>query len=325
MIEVRSPSRLHFGLLAFDPSGGRQFGGVGLMVRRPDVVVRVRAAAGITATGPLGDRAKAFARAFARGSGRSTKGAAIEVVRAPRPHCGLGTGTQLAMAVGRALAKLSGVEAADAGELAKLVDRGQRSAIGAYGFFKGGLIVEGGKSQPRRISPLLARQAFPRDWRVVLICPQNMQGVSGKAEHHAFGSLPAISEQATGRMCRLVLLGLLPALAERDGAAFGEALYELQQVTGRCFKSAQGGVYASPFLQRIVTFVRQQGVPGVGQSSWGPTLYAVTDDRDRARHLAAAVRSRFDLSADEVTITQADNRGAMVREVGDGGLRAPHV
>ena len=316
MIEVRSPSRLHFGLLAFDPSGGRQFGGVGLMVRRPDLVVRVKAAAGFTATGPLGGRAKAFARGLARRCGRSIKGANIEVVRAPRPHCGLGTGTQLAMAVGKAMAKLSGVEAADAGELAKLVDRGQRSAIGAYGFFKGGLIVEGGKSEPNRLSPLLARQAFPRDWRVVLICPQEMRGFSGKAERHAFGTLPAISEQATGRMCRLVLLGLLPAVADRDITGFGESLYELQQVTGRCFKSAQGGVYASPLLQRIVTFARKQGVSGVGQSSWGPTLYAVTDDRDRARHVAAAVRGRFDLSAEEVMITQADNRGATVREMG---------
>ena len=41
MIEVRTPSRLHFGLLALDPSRPRQFGGVGLMVREPDLHERL--------------------------------------------------------------------------------------------------------------------------------------------------------------------------------------------------------------------------------------------------------------------------------------------
>lgn len=320
MIEVRAPSRLHFGLLAFNQAEARQFGGVGLMIDRPDVLLRVGEqdrAAGFSGEGPMSDRAVDIAerfaqRAVAAGLVPEVPAAHLHVVRVPRPHAGFGSGTQVAMAVGRALAALVGRQDLDAATLAGLVGRGRRSAIGAHGSFVGGLVIDGGKTESSKLSPLVMRHAFPEDWRIVLIRPHRLHGISGRREQQAFDRLPPIPTDMTARMCRLVLLGLAPAVVERDAMAFGDALYELQQLAGACFKSAQGGVYADPLLEDIVAFVRECGVRGVGQSSWGPTLYAVTDGQDDALRLAGRCQRQFDLSAPEVVITRADNRGAQV-------------
>ena len=143
--------------------------------------------------------------------------------------------------------------------------------------------------------------------------------VSGEQERSAFESMPDIPTELTAEMCRLVLLGLVPAAIEQDIRTFGACLYDLQQLVGSCFARAQGGVYADPLLADIVAFCRAQDVPGVGQSSWGPTLYAVTDGDDAAERLAGAVQRRYDLGQRQVLITEPDNVGASVRRVGASG------
>lgn len=341
MIEVRTPCRLHFGLLARDPAAGRQFGGAGLMIAHPGTVVRVAAArpastsasaapiAPVVSSGPfsaqgrMADRALEFALRFAEQAPRQglprLDAAHLHVLRVPRPHTGLGTGTQLAMAVALGLSRLVERPALDAPALASLVGRGRRSAIGAHGCLRGGFLVDGGKptaSAPDALAPLLLRYDFPQDWRIVLIRPRALEGLAGQRELLAFQSLPPVPASLTDRMCRLVLLGLAPAILERDADAFGQALYQLQLAAGETFAAAQGGLYADPLLEQIVAYVRAQGLPGIGQSSWGPSLYAIAPDNDAAEQLANDVESRFGLAAPgEVIVTAADNQGSIVRQV----------
>jgi predicted sugar kinase len=108
----------------------------------------------------------------------------------------------------------------------------------------------------------------------------------------------------------LVLLGILPALVEGDANAFGEALYEFNVKVGEAFAPVQGGIYAGPRIAERIAFVRGQAVRGVGQSSWGPTVFAVVADAERALELAAQLRQRFVLSEAAVLVTQACNHGA---------------
>ncbi|MEX2214342.1 MAG: beta-ribofuranosylaminobenzene 5'-phosphate synthase family protein [Phycisphaeraceae bacterium] len=325
MIEVQTPCRLHFGLLAYNPREARQFGGIGLMVERPRIVLRVSPAQDFVAYGPMAPRAESFARTFASNwaarlarsrplRAKPLSGAKIQITSAPRPHTGLGTGTQLAMAVARAMAELAGATGGHLGveDLAALVGRGARSAIGAHGFFHGGLIIEGGKQHRAALSPMLVQQSFPSEWRIVLITPASLVGHSGDREVNAFATMPPIPREVTAEMCRLVMLGLLPAAIERDLSTFSRALFDLQQRVGECFASVQGGIYAAPLLQRIVTYLREGGIEGVGQSSWGPTLYALTGDENTAMNLARDVQAQFELSEEEVIITAADNEGCRV-------------
>lgn len=306
MIRVRTGSRLHFGLFSLpgvEPAK-RRFGGVGLMIEDPGLQIHVRPAASWSATGPLADRALDFARRF------GAQGAFEMHVEACGPeHCGLGTGTQLALAVGHALARLA-QQSLSSIEIAQRLGRGLRSALGLHGFDQGGLLVEAGKTSEADISPLVARGAFPEEWRVLLLLPRGARGLHGQPEKDAFAQLARqASPSTTDVLCRLTLLGMLPALHEKDLPAFGEALYEFNQRVGEMFRPAQGGVYAHPRTAEIVKFLRARGVHGVGQSSWGPAVFAILP-ADLAVEAATQVHDRFGLDESEWILTSARNEGA---------------
>ncbi len=315
-VRVQTSSRLHFGMLSLaeeesDSPTGRQFGGVGLMVRAPGVAVRVRRAAGWAARGPLAGRALEFAR-WACQALPAVGAIDVTVENAAPEHVGLGTGTQLGLAVAQAAAQLAGRADLDACRLAALVGRGQRSALGIHGFARGGFLVEAGKRPGGAVAPLIARMDFPDSWRILLILPRGRHGLHGPPEHEVFAQLQGKdAEHATQTLCRLTLLGMLPALAERDLAPFGEALYEFNRLVGELFRPWQGGAYGPGRTGEVVEFCRQRRIAGAGQSSWGPTAFAIVAD-DMAATLSAQLREYFDLSPEEVVITQADNQGAVM-------------
>jgi beta-ribofuranosylaminobenzene 5'-phosphate synthase len=337
MIAVRTPSRLHFGLLGLDHAAawstlgageaetfhqrevpGRAFGGVGLMVQDPGIQLRVSPAPTWGGTGPLSERALAFAHRYAAAV-RQRHGdfpcpcQHIEIDNAAPEHAGLGTGTQLGLALARALSLAWGLNERVA-TLARRVGRGLRSAVGVHGFERGGLLVEAGKRASDDLSPLVAHTAFPEDWRVLLILHAPSPGLHGPREQEAFTHLAhhTTDRKQTEALCRLVLLGLLPALLERDLDAFGEALHDFNARSGELFAAVQGGVYATPAVAETVAFVRTLGIRGVGQSSWGPTVFAVVENEERATDLSRRVRQRFGLSVPETVITQASNHGAVI-------------
>lgn len=312
MTRVRAFSRLHFGVLNLGVSPERHFGGVGLMVCDPGLLLHVRPAAEWSASGPLAARALEFARRFAESAPDAARPQQIAIEYSGPEHAGLGTGTQLGLAVARALAAAWGLNDLDATGLARRVGRGRRSGLGVHGFAQGGFLVEAGKHSPEAIAPLVARAEFPKDWRLVLALPPGETGLHGTAESRAFEELNRLRMPPARAdvLCRLVLLGLLPALAERDLPAFGAALYEFNRLVGETFAPVQGGIYAGPRLEELVAFLRQQGVRGVAQSSWGPAMCAVVEDAERAAELVGRLRQHFALSPAESFATAACNHRA---------------
>lgn len=333
MIQVQAFSRLHFGFLnpasaepsRQEPSSSRCFGGVGLMIAQPDLCLSVEPASSWSSEGPLAERALAFAQRFAEASCREENRDRlpphhVRIERAMPEHAGLGSGTQLGLSVARALAASWGLRC-DLAILARRTGRGLRSALGAYGFEHGGLLVEAGKRTTEDLAPLVARQPFPEDWRVVVALPSvwgkgSAAGLHGRGEVQAFARLtsdPAVVERSES-LCRLVLLGLLPALIERDVTTFGEALYEFNARVGEAFAPVQGGVYAGSQVAELVAFVRSQHVRGVAQSSWGPAVFAVVADEEQAQSLAARLRQRFALEDAAVWLTAACNHGSTLKK-----------
>jgi predicted sugar kinase len=84
---------------------------------------------------------------------------------------------------------------------------------------------------------------------------------------------------------------LLPALADGDLEQFGRALTEVQEITGHWFASAQGGTFAAGPSRALVRRLAEWGAKGVGQSSWGPTVYGIVEGADAAARLADRVRA----------------------------------
>lgn len=322
MTLVRAPSRLHFGLLSLPISGGecwpdgmpmRQFGGVGLMIDDPGVAVRITPASKWSAHGPNAERALAFARTFSATLPVELQQCfSLVIEHSPAGHTGLGSGTALALAVAKGIVLELGNGAWPSVELACRVGRGERSAIGVHGFDLGGLIVEAGKLPGERIAPLIGRWAFPAEWRIVLIRPYSAANWHGQQERQAFATLP--KNNATETLCRLVMTGLLPALALKNLDLFGEALHEYNARAGEGFTAAQGGIWAGPEVAECVGFLRREGIHGVGQSSWGPTVFAVVEDEVRAKELRIRIGKGLGIAVQDIGVTRASEDGAKVAQ-----------
>jgi beta-RFAP synthase len=280
------------------------------MIDKPGIVVNVVPSTAWSATGPSAERALAYAHAFLCNSPElEQRPFELCVERCPPEHVGLGTGTQLGLAVAKALAAALRRPDWDACFLARRIGRGQRSGIGVHGFEHGGFLVDGGKGAATFVAPLIARHDFPSDWGILLVVPNNMHGVHGASELEAFASLAQNdTSYETDALCRLALLGMLPALVERDLPAFSEALYEFNRRVGETFKPWQGGTYRHPLLAEVVHFLRRNGVPGVGQSSWGPAVFAM-HSVERCADLAAQLQKHFGFCEDEVLTCSAANTG----------------
>lgn len=305
MTRVTAPSRLHFGLFHVPADGAarwpgidgepgapvRAFGGVGLMIDQPGVVVATRPAASWQFEGILASRAQVFAHRFVAAPEGAPRPLQVLVERCPAEHIGLGVGTQLGLAVGKAIAVETGADL-PAVELARRIGRGERSAIGVHGFDRGGLIVEPGKAPGEAVSPLLTRVLLPETWRVAVFAPHGHVPWHGQRERQAFARAGE-SPRPTGlteTLCRIALLGMLPAAVAGDLAAFGEAVYEFNRRAGEPFAAAQGGAYAGPEVAALIARVRELGVKGVGQSSWGPSVFAVVGSADEAAALVQKMK-----------------------------------
>jgi beta-ribofuranosylaminobenzene 5'-phosphate synthase len=313
-VVVSAPARLHLGML--DPAGlgRRRFGGFGVAIESPRVVVAVRWAAddssaagdGVVASGPQADRAAAFAQSVRAELGIS--GAlALDVREVIPAHVGLGSGTKLGLAVARGIFELVG-SPAEAELLTRASGRGARSSVGAWTFEGPGLVVEAGVTDDGDVSPLLMRVPMPASWRCLLVRPAGTEGLSGNAEDRFFDDLRR-SPPAEPPVARLLLTSLLPGLQRGKIEEFGVALAEIQRQIGVIFADRQGGVF-HPSAAPVIEALGSLGVRAVGQSSWGPTVYGIVSDPERAATLAGRLRELVGASA-EVTVVDFDRRGAV--------------
>jgi beta-RFAP synthase len=237
----------------------------------------------------------------------------LSIEQAIPEHAGLGSGTQLGLGVAALLSAFVGLASPAPQDLAQSVGRGLRSAVGTYGFAFGGLIVEQGKSPQDAISPLEYRLDLPAEWRFVLMTPCGLAGLAGQEEAQAFECLPPVPSPVTTTLVSEVQERLAPAAAAADFDAFAESVYRYGRLAGECFAARQGGPYNGPLVTELVESVRRVGCAGVGQSSWGPTVFAVTSSRSAADQLVQRLQTawREPLS---IVVTGAANHGARLVE-----------
>ncbi len=315
VVDVTAPSRLHFGLFSFGQPDGRQNGGVGVMVDRPAVRLRISAAEELDTVGPLAERAMMFANRWADFRGVSERlPCRIEVLSAEPQHVGLGVGTQLGLSVAAGLNAFLESSTSSPAELAMSVGRGLRSAVGTYGFAHGGLIVERGKLPSERIAPLDVSLSLPSEWRFVLIRPRAGSGLWGTDEQDAFDRLPPVPREATAELIEEVRQRMVPAAATGQFDSFSDSVYRYGRVAGMCFAKVQGGPYNGRSLSELVETAQSLGVAGIGQSSWGPTLFAILSDEVRAEEFANRMTEHARPDEIEVCVAGANNQGASIEE-----------
>ena len=306
-----APSRLHLGFLDLHGGLGRKYGSIGLTLEEPRTVLTLHRADQLTVTGPGSERATAMAKRLIDRLRLDDK-VEIIVEEAIPEHAGLGSGTQLALALGAALCHWSG-QPVDARALATVARRGARSGIGIGAFTAGGVIVDGGRAEEDEAPPpIISRLDFPEEWRVLLLIDPRSGGLHGPAEFNAFRALPQFPERLAAELCRLIIMQALPALAEADLQRFGTAVTELQQRVGDYFAPAQGGRFASPHVAAALAWLESAGVAGFGQSSWGPTGFAFAANSAEGEALMAEAERRYGGRL-QFRLVKARNQGADIQ------------
>jgi len=310
-VVVTTGSRLHFGLFAFGRSAGRQYGGVGTIVAQPALQLRLQPAVQDRCGGPLAARVAGYLGALREVWPWAKIPVAADVLHAPPDHVGLGIGTQLGLAVAAGMSALADLPIPTASELAHVVGRAKRSAIGTYGFLHGGLLLEAGKADDEELSPLANRVEFPEAWRFLIVRPRVGRGLSGIAECQAFAELPPVSAAVEEELRQLATERLLPAAAQADFLAFTESLEKYSRLAGNCYAPLQGGPFASPAVERTAQELIKLGARGVGQSSWGPSLFALAPDERTADAIALQLVAET-AEPLEVAVAPVLNRGASI-------------
>ncbi|MGE3771812.1 MAG: beta-ribofuranosylaminobenzene 5'-phosphate synthase family protein [Gammaproteobacteria bacterium] len=321
---VHAPARLHLGFVDLNGDLGRRFGSLGLAIDGLGTRVRAAPAARLVVDAADADTTARVTALLTRLCAALAPGRALHVgIESSVPvHAGLGSGTQLALAVAQAATRALGVPAS-LRELASFGERGLRSGIGIAAFEGGGFVVDGGRGAQTTSPPLLARLRFPDDWRCVLVFDDALTGLSGQRERAAFASLAPMSEAAAGALARQVLVALLPALVERDFAAFSRAVAAVQRANGEYFAPAQGGPYTSARVgDLLAAVVREFGYTGIGQSSWGPTGFVFAPDAASAAAVASFVDARK-AEGLRCQIVTGNNVGARCGLRGEFGVDPP--
>jgi len=327
---VETPSRLHLTLIDLNGIDGRVDGGIGITLSKPTFLLEAKISDELQVFGlkerpedHLIDQKNHILTAAKRMLDYLGVKTSVEFrVREDYPlHVGLGSGTQMSIATGKAVAELFDKEI-NAKDIAKIVGRGGTSGIGTASFASGGFILDGGHSfgemgdkkdyVPSSISvasppPVIARYDFPEEWNILAVIPDIDRKLYGREEVDVFKNFCPIDLSEVRELSHIILLKMIPSIIERDIYSFGESINRIQTIG---FKKIEWELQPE-ILKELTDLVTDLGAEGAGLSSFGPTVYGVTD-KD-AKEIETKVK-KFLGHRGEVIVTKARNFGARVRK-----------
>ncbi|MEG3224861.1 MAG: hypothetical protein BME94_04860 [Methanobacteriales archaeon Met13] len=324
---IKTPSRLHITLIDLNGSQGRVDGGVGLTLEKPSLVLKLKPVErGIEVEfsknrNLILNRRKDYQSKIESAAVKMMEflgldgGFNFKVEKTYPNHAGLGSGTQIALAVGKLLSNYVGHDLS-AWKIAQIVGRGGTSGIGIAAFQEGGLVVDGGhrisekleflpsSASPASPPPVIARYDFPQDWKVLIVVPRFENRISGKKEVNIFQEYCPVPLREVEKLSHLLLMKMMPAIVEGDLDAFGDALNLIQNMG---FKKIENQLQ-NPLIGELMESLRLAGAAGAGMSSFGPTVYAITDKGPN--ELIKAAEDVLGCHEGEIITTKAQNHGA---------------
>lgn len=322
---IKSPSRLHLGLIDMNGSYGRLDGGIGLAIQDPNFCLYGESGEkGITidfnenyeftdeirneCIKKITDAAQKVTNYY-----DVDEGFYFRVDKAFPPHSGLGSGTQIALSTGKLITEHIGQES-NGVSLGKITGRGGTSGIGVFAFDHGGFIVDGGHSKKEKDSflpssaskanppQLFGRYEFPEEWGVLLVILKSDVSVNGQKEVNIFQEYCPIDTQEVELYSHLVFMNLIPFLIEKDLPCFGNIINKIQTIG---FKNIEVSLQADN-IKNLMAKLREIGAYAVGMSSFGPTVYSFYDETNK--HIVDEIK---DYVGDDgiVITTKAQNHG----------------
>lgn len=319
-IDITTGSRLHFGLICSTPHTPWRFGGIGVMLRQPAWRLYVTPIAAdsdtIDADADVAGRIHDFLTRIR--SHQNVTSLHIQVHQNLALHTGLGSGTQLGLALSAAVGVLTHRRLQeDPFQLAQLADRAERSAIGTIGFARGGFLVDHGESQGDALNRRVDRIAVPEEWRFILVHPVDSQGLSGEKERAFFGQRVHMPRTLIDDLGLQIQTQIAPAVRENRFDQFAASLEHYGQTVGAFYAAEQGGVFSHPAMTQLVSHLRANGISGMAQSSWGPLIAVPAASRDHAEEIIGLIPNAIEESRLDVSVSEPLNIGATIRSTAD--------
>ena len=316
-VVVEAPARLHLGFIDLSGSLSRKFGSLGVAVSGISTRLTFRPGTQLdVGNGPESERVAQYQQMIMKHFGW-TNGSQITIDEHIPSHAGLGSGTQLALAVGRGISALYGQPISTA-EIAEITKRGARSGIGIGVFESGGFVVDLGRGPETVLPPELCRLEFPSEWAVVLVHDHYHCGISGNSEASAFQKMTPMKPSMAAALSHHTLMGIIPSVIERDFSQYVRSLEFIQNGIGEYFAPYQGG---RPFTsERVASMIERIKTKypelGSGQSSWGPTGFVFCPNMAQARELLSYCENELTPAVDydglRCSIHEPRNHGATI-------------
>ena len=331
-VRITTPCRIHLSLIDENGYTGRVDGGIGLMLDQPNVVLEVSNSADEFAiechryyresVHVINEKASKLFKLFHI----NNKNFHFNLLRYYPSHVGLGSKTQLSLAIGTAISKLKDMDI-PIEEITKMVERGGTSGIGWRGFETGGFIVDGGhdygigkekenflpSSASGSANPALtiSKYNIPENWRFVLVIPNVKPGANGEEEVDIFKKYTPIPRDEVNEVSHQILMKMLPGILRNDLQCFGEGLKRIQSIG---FKRIEISLQKQ-IVKDLLKLFEKIGVKAYGMSSFGPSIIGITDSDGEAEKLKETVDKYLNGIGGHIFLCRPNNTGAKIEYI----------
>jgi beta-ribofuranosylaminobenzene 5'-phosphate synthase len=328
-VKIITPSRLHFGLVDLNGQIGRIDGGLGVALNHPNVIIEAKNGQTdendlniIKCQGYSSNEIEELTKTILK-SLEIENGISLKINSSIPAHVGLGSKTQLSLAIAKALCILKNIEKTPY-ELAQLTRRGGTSRIGLTAFEQGGFVVDGGHTfgkgkQKETYLPSSASRAppapviywdiIPDDWYFIIMIPKIKRGASGTEEVNIFQKYCPVPLDDVKTISHLILMKILPALKNKDIETFGHGIYEIQKIG---FKKIEINLQ-DRIIPELIEFCMKNGAAGSGMSSFGPSTFAILKGLPNAQKLQQKIVNFMKNKCEmDIIIANVNNQGAQI-------------
>ncbi len=283
-LTISSPSRLHFGFVELDKEASRNFGSLGLTISKFKNIIQIKESKNfqvIAKKQEIRSKIKGIFKKFSKKF--LIKPFKIEVHETAPLHIGLGSGTQLSLAVGLLISEYNNLKLSFE-DIVKISERGLRSGIGIESFRTGGFIVDCGKGKNTSIPPVFFKSKWPSNWKIILILDNSFKGLSGNEEKKQFIKISKVDSNISRNNSKTLLMDIIPSIIEGDFNNFCEGIQKIQDNMSKVFYNNKRK-FASKTIQEVFNFIRKKNIKGYGQSSWGPSGFILCKDAKKRNEL----------------------------------------